>query len=208
MKKLESGQDQLQRICDTLRHDTLAPALAEARRIEAEAQQTAHRLVEEAQRKASERETVARERIKQEQEIFQQNLQQALKQAVALLRQEVEHSLLRKGVAGALRQPMSRPDLMAHLVEAMVEAIRKEGIDADLSVEVGKAISKEDLVKALGESVLEEIHKGRIVTASFPTGIAVKIEGEDVTLDMSESALKEWLARFLRKDFRDVLFGS
>jgi V/A-type H+-transporting ATPase subunit E len=207
MKKLESGQDQLQRICDLLRHDTLEPALAEARRIENEAQQNAKRLIEDAHRKASEREAAAHEQIKKEREIFDQNLRQALKQAADMLKQEILHSLFNSSLAALLQRPLSEPHLMAKLVDAIVEAIQKEGIDSSLELEVGKQIPAQQLVQALQPAVKEELQKGRILTASFPSGIAIKISDKDVTLDMSESAIRDWLGRFLRKDFRDMLFG-
>ncbi len=207
MKKLESGQDQLQRICDLLRHDTLEPALAEARRIESEAQHAAQKLMDEANRKASEREAAARRQIQREQEVFQQNVTQSLKQAVALLRQEIEHSLFKSGLMAALKGPTSDAALMAKLVDAMVEALRRDGVDASLTLEVGKALPPQELVKALSPEVRRILESGKVQTASFPSGIAVTIAGEDVTLDMSDGAIREWLGRFLRKDFRDMLFG-
>lgn len=207
MKKLESGQDQLQRICDLLRHDTLEPALAEARRIETEAQHAAQKLLDEANRKASEREAAARRQIQREQEVFQQNVNQALKQAVALLRQEIEQSLFKSSLMAALQGPTSDPTLMAKLVDAMVEALRREGVDVDLNVEVGKTLPPQELINALAPEVRRIVESGKIQTASFPAGVAVTLAGEDVTLDMSEGAIREWLGRFLRKDFRDMLFG-
>lgn len=207
MKKLESGQDQLQRICDLLRHDTLEPALAEARRIESEAQHAAHKLMEEAHKKASERETASRQQIQREQEVFQQNLKQALKQAIDLLRQEIEHSLFRSALKSSLKAPLSNPDVMGQLIQVVIESIRKEGIHAPLLVEVGKVLSPQQIVQALGPAVSKELENGKIQIGSFPAGITVKIVDQDVTLDMSEAAVREWLGRFLRKDFRDMLFG-
>ena len=207
MKKLESGQDQLQRICDLLRHDTLEPALSEARRIEADAQHAAQKLLDEAHKKAAERESASRQQIQREQEVFNQNLKQALKQAVELLRQEIEQSLFRSSLKAVLQQPLTQPDLMAKLVEAVIAAIRKEGLDAPLDVEIGNSMSRDQLTKALGPAVLKELEKGHIQTASFPAGLAIKIRGDDITVDLSEGAIREWLARFLRKDFREMLLG-
>ena len=49
--------------------------------------------------------------------------------------------------------------------------------------------------------------KGQTVTVgSFVGGAQIKIEGKRMTIDITDKALSELLASYVRKDFRKILF--
>ena len=206
MKKQDSGQDQLQRICDLLRRDTLEPALAEARRIESEAQQHAQRVLEEAHRRASERESQLREHLKQEQEHFQQNVKGAMRQAIELLRQEVEEKLFKPTLDELLSAPSRSSQWVAQMLTAMVKAVEREGIQTRFEAVLGQDVDQSE-VEALLKAPLKGILSEAMTVGHFQGGIQLRLTDAHLTLDISDVALKELFGRFLRKDFRDLLFG-
>jgi hypothetical protein len=38
-------------------------------------------------------------------------------------------------------------------------------------------------------------------------GIAVKLVKENITIDITDQALEEWVSKYVRQDFRKILFG-
>ena len=206
MKKQDSGQDQLQRICDLLRRDTLEPALSEARRIESEAEQHAQKILEEAHKKASEREAHMRDHLKQEQERFEHNIQNALQQALNLLRQEIEEGLFNPSLAAILTDASQDSKWVAHLLNAMVQAVVREGTQTSFEAVLGAEVNAEDVKAHLAAPARELLQKG-ISVGHFSGGVQLRLVDRNLTLDVSDEALRELFGRFLRKDFRSLLFG-
>lgn len=207
MKRSESGQDQLQRICDVLRRDTLEPALVEARRIEEEARSFARKLTDETIYKCQEQERASRQQIEQHKKVFDDNIKQALSQALGLLRQEIEEQLFSKALTQLLASRMQDAEQMARVLDVLVEAIKQDGLDADIEVALGRAIDKQQLLQALTPAIKDCLQDARFATGLFAGGLAVHVQDEHLVIDVSDDALRELLARFLRKDFRQMLFA-
>jgi len=207
MKRSEFGQDQLQRICDVLRRDTLEPALVEARRIEEEARSFARKLTDETLSKCQEQERASRQMIEQQKKIFEDNIKQSLAQALGLLRQEIEEQLFSKALSQLLASKMQDADQMALVLDALIAAIKKDGLDADIEVTLGQALDKQQLVQALAPAIREYLKDAKFAAGLFSGGLSVHLRDEHLVIDVSDEALRELLARFLRKDFRQMLFA-
>lgn len=207
MKTLETGQDKIQKICDKIRRETLEPAQIEAQNVIADAKNQSEEIIKEAERHAEQILKQARQQIEQERHVFHSSLQQAAKQAVEALRQEVEHELFNAELEHILAQQFSNPDLIAQLINGIVKALEKEGISADLSVVIPQTVSAQDVAALLLGSVQQRLIERPLELGNFAGGAQVKIQGKGMKIDLSDQALKELLANYTRKDFREYLFS-
>jgi len=207
MKSLERGQDKIQKICDRLRHDTLEPAQQEAQQMIEAAQAKSDEIIAEAERQAKQLIKQAKGQIEQERNVFHASLQQAAKQTVEGLRQEIEHRLFNEEVQQILEKQLSEPKMVADLVNGIVKALEKDGLNTDLTVVIPKAVSAEEVNALLLENVRKRLKGKSLEVGRFAGGAQVKLHGRQMTLDLTDQAIKELLANYMRKDFRQLIFS-
>lgn len=207
MKSLEKGNDKLQSICQKLRQDTLEPAENEARKIIEEAQRKAEEIKNEAHKSAEQIIKQAKVHMEQEKNVFHSALDQGAKQALEALRQEIEHKLFHEELQGALDKQMSAPQVVADLINAIVKAIDKEGIQTDIAAIIPRLVSPDDVCDLLIENVKKRLKNHPLEIGHFSGGAEVKLLGKKITLEITSSALKELLANYVRKDFRRFIFS-
>lgn len=207
MRSFDKGQDKIQKICDQLRRETLQPAAEEAQRILEEAKKKAEEIKEEAERHAELMIKQARGQIEQERNVFHSSLKQAAKQTVEGLRQEIEHRLFNDELQNLLEKQLTDPKVIADLVNGIVKAIEKEGLGVDLTAVIPHLVSVEDVNGLLLESVRRRLKEKPLELGSFAGGIQVKLLGKKMTIDLSDQAIKELLANYMRKDFRNLIFS-
>lgn len=207
MRSLEKGQDKLQKICDKLRHETLEPAEQQAQRILEEARQKAEEIKAEAGLHAEQLLKQARGQIEQERNVFYASLQQAAKQAVEGLRQEIEHKLFNEELNNLLEKQLADPKIIAELINGIVKAIEKEGLTTELTVMIPRLISVHDVNALLLENVRKRLKGKPLEIGNFAGGAQVKLLGKKMTVDLSDQAIKELLAQYMRKDFRNLIFS-
>ncbi|MCH9610901.1 MAG: V-type proton ATPase subunit E [Chlamydiales bacterium] len=208
MNHLDSGKDKIRKICDLLKNETIEPAKIEAKEIVAKAEQRSRELLHEAEQKAKRLVDDAQKQIQKEREVFDENLKQAAKLGLEALRQDIEGKLFGNQLQAFVEKQSEDPKLQAKLFEALVEALQKEGTSADFSGYVGKGVSKESLMAELGKQVLESLKNKELLVGEFVGGIQLKLHDRRMILDLSSDALKELLGRYIRKDFRALLFSE
>lgn len=208
MKTLEKGQDKIQKISDQLRKEILEPAQQEAHRIIEEAKKKAVHIHQEAEKNAESLIQSARKANEQERSIFKSSLEQASKQAVGALRQVIEHHLFNEQLDLALKQVTVNPKVIADLITAIVKSIEKEGVSADLSAAIPKSVSAKEVNAYLVDGVLQRLKNESVVLEDFLGGAKVKYLDKNLTIDISETAIKDLLAQYVRKDFRKLIFGN
>jgi V/A-type H+-transporting ATPase subunit E len=207
MRSLERGQDKIQKICDKLRHETLEPAEKEAQQIVEEAGKKAEAIQAEAQRHAEQLIKQARGQIEQERNVFHSALKQAAKQTVEGLRQEIEHKLFNEELQHILEKQMADPKIIAELINGLVKALEKEGLTTDLSAVIPRLISADDINALLLENIRKRLKGKPLEVGSFAGGAQVKLLGRKMTIDLTDQAIKELLANYMRKDFRKLIFS-
>lgn len=207
MKSLEKGQDKIQKICDMLRHETIEPAKLKAQEIIDTAKKSAETIIADAEKHAELLVKQARGQIEQERNVFHSSLQQAAKQALESLRQDVEQKFFNEELQTVLEKDLSNPKLIAELINGMVKALEKEGITTDISAVIPKYVSPDDVSQLLLESVLKRLKNKSLEIGSFAGGAQVKMIGKKITLDLTDHALKELLANYVRKDYRQMIFS-
>lgn len=207
MRSLEKGQDRIQIICNKLRHETLEPAEKEAQQIVEEAKKRAEKIKAEAERQAEQMLKQARGQIEQERNVFHSALQQAAKQTVESLRQEVEHKFFNEELHNLLEKQMADPKVIAELINGMVKALEKEGLSTDLSAVIPRLIATDDINALLIDNVRKRLKGRPLEIGNFAGGAQVKLLGKKMTIDLSDQAIKELLANYMRKDFRKLIFS-
>lgn len=207
MRSLEKGQDKIQKICDQLRLETLQPAEEEAQRILEEAKKKAEEIQSEAERHAEQILKQARGQIEQERNVFHSSLQQAAKQTVEGLRQEIEHKFFSEELQSLLEKQLTDPKIVAELINGIVKAIEKEGLTVDLSAVIPSLVSANDVNALLLDGVRKRLKGKPLEIGGFVGGIQVKLHGKKMTVDLTDHAIKELLANYIRKDFRKLIFS-
>ena len=208
MKTLENSQDKIEKICETLRKETLEPAQQEAARIIDEAKKQAEKIIHEAWQEHKKILADAKTQMEQERNVFQSSLMQASKQSVESLRQEIERQLFNKHLDLLLEKELKDPKIIASLISAIVKAIEKEGLDADLQAVVSREIDPRTINELIAKDALNKLKGQSVALGSIKGGAQVKIVDRNMTVDISENALKELIASFVRKDFRKLIFNE
>ena len=207
MRSLEKGQDKIQKICDQLRLETLEPAEQEAQRIIEEGKRRAEEIQADAERQAEQMIKQTRGQIEQERNVFHSSLQQAAKQTVEGLRQEIELHLFNEELHNLLETQMGDPKVVAELINSIVSAVEKEGLTTDLTAVIPRSISDEDVRSLLTENIRKRLKGKSLEVGNFAGGAQVKLIGKKMTIDLTDQAIKELLAHYMRKDFRKLVFA-
>jgi V/A-type H+-transporting ATPase subunit E len=207
MKGTETGKDKVKKICDILRRETLEPAENKAEEIIRSAQEQAKQIGEAAHTEKERLIEEARQDIERQKNVFQSSLSQACKQAMAALKQGIEEKLFNQELGRLITKQSQDPKVLAQLVTAVIKGIEKEGIDALLSVYVPASVPARSVNLLLAHEILERLKEKSVLVGPLTGGIEVKLHNENITVDISDTALKELVANYIRKDFREMIFG-
>jgi len=208
MKGIETGKDKVKKICEILRRETLDPAINEAEQIIHSAKEQAAELIEAGRKEAEKLIGNARLEIERQKNVFDSSLGQACKQAIETLKQSIEEKLLNQELASLLTKHTQDSKVLANLISAVMKGIEKEGIDAALSVYVPASVPARSVNLLLGNEILEKLKEKSVLVGPLTGGIQLKMHKENITLDISDAALKELVSRYIRKDFREMIFCS
>lgn len=206
MDQLETGKDKIRKICDLLKSETLDPAKLEAQTIIAKAEEKSRAIIQEAEKNAKNILDKAHKEMESERKVFDENLKSASLLALEALRQDIENKLFDGQLATWVEKQSVDPKLQSELFKALVTALEKEGTSSDFSAYIGKGVSKEAFLAAVGQQVVDRLKKKELLVGEFVGGIQLKLHDKQMTLDISNEALKELLGRYIRKDFRRLLF--
>jgi V/A-type H+/Na+-transporting ATPase subunit E len=207
MKTLDPGKEKIKKICDILRDETLEPAQKEAQQIIEKAQQEADRLNAQAHREAEKLRSDAKAAIEKDLEAFHASLQQAARQGLETLRQNIEHKVFNEHLPSLIEKEMDDCRPIADLINVIVKALEKEGLAADLTVLVPQNIPAQQINGLLLKEVLKSLTHQSVTIGNFNAGVQLKVNNKKLTIDISSEALKELLGtNIFRKDFRKLIF--
>jgi V/A-type H+-transporting ATPase subunit E len=206
MKTLEKGHEKIQKICKKLKEETLDPAKQEAQELIKKAQAEAEQIIAEAEKKAAGYLEAAKKKVEKERSVFHSSLEQASKQSVEALRQEIEKKLFNEQLSDFIKEGTAKADVVANLIDAIVSALKKDGLASDLSAVVPESVKASDVAEKLGETTFKSLQKDKISLGHFAGGAQIRLHGKNITVDITDSALAELLASYVRKDFRSLLF--
>jgi len=207
MKSVDTGKDKVKKICEVLKKETLEPAKKEADKIIAQARSEAEKIVQAAKRDGQRAQEEAKKKIEEERNVFQASINLACKKSLDTLRQEIEKKLFNNELSAFVGREMSDPKILAELISVIVKGIEKEGIDADLKAVISPAISTDAVNLELAKGVVDRLQTKSVEVGEISGGVQVKIVDKNLTIDMTDEALKALLASFVREDFRSVIFA-
>lgn len=208
MKGIDTGKDKVKKICDVLKKETLEPAKKEAEEILKKAEAEARRIVEQARLEEEKIRSESKKEIEKDRNVFQSSLHQACKQALETLKQDIEDKLFPAELSALLQQPMEQPHVIAELISAVTKALEKDGIDANLDIMIPNSVSVASINRLLTQNILQKLKANSVRVGSIQGGIAVKVEQNHITVDVTDEALKELISGYIRKDFRETFFRS
>lgn len=208
MKGTESGKDKVKKICDILRRETLEPAKHEAEEMIHIARDEANEIIAQARVEVEKLKEDARLEIERQKNVFQSSLRQACKQALESLKQNIEEKLFNQELGSLITKHTQDPKIIAQLIIAVVHAIEKEGVETSLSVYVPAAVPARSVNTLLAHEILDKLKEKSVLVGPLAGGIEVKLHNKNITMDISDAALKELVANYIRKDFREMIFGA
>jgi|ERR1700722_2058728 len=206
MESLDTGKDKIKKICEILKNETLQPAKEEAQKILEVAEQEARNIIRDAEVKAEEIVQSANIKITKSRELFESSIRQAYQQGIESLRQDIEKKLFNSELSAWIGKQIVDADLAAKLINALVAAIEKEGMSANFSALIPPQIPAEKVNALLLKNILEKLREKSVVVGEFIGGVQLKLHDANLTLDLSDEALKELIGHYIRKDFREILF--
>lgn len=207
MKTLELGSQRIQKICDVIKEESLEPARKEAEAIIKEAKQRAHAIVAEAETQKQRLQAEARTQIEQERKVFYSSLEQASKQGVEFLRQSIS-KIFNDELHRYLGEGASDPKLVARIIDAVIAAIEKEGMAANLSAVIPKTVSTKEINTLIGERLVSRLQEKSVVLGGFAGGAQIKVHDKQLTVDITDAALWDLLSSYVNKDFRKFFFRA
>lgn len=207
MKGLEAGKDKIQKICDALRKETLEPAQQEAREIIENAHLQASDIIEAAKNLAKATKEGIEQEIEGMKQVFHSSLQMACRQGIERLKQEIEEKLFHQELVDLVVREMGDPKTISHILTAFLQMIEERGIEDDLTVQIPKSISPRSISSLLVEKGLQHLKEHEISVGDFSGGVQIQFKGRKITVDISDQAVRELIALYIRRDFRDLVFG-
>lgn len=205
---MKSGQEQIQKICEVLRKETLEPAELEAQSLIESAKKKAELIINKAEEEALAIIKKAKEEIHKEQKVFQASLSQSATQTLETLRHEIENNLFDPELEKQIHLEMAKPETIAELIKAVINAIEKEGLAADLEVIIPKLIPAKEVSSFLSDSLFTRLKNKEFTLGDFSGGAKVRIGHKNMTIEVTDSVIKNLVAAYVKSDFRNYIFKS
>ena len=206
MKDLKTGHETIQRISDLLLQETLIPAKKEAELLIQEASDRAKRMVHEAEETCRKNFQEYQQKIALEENVFRASLLQSVNQSVEALKQKVEQKLFKPMLGTLIDQELQKPEVIADLIAAIVQAIQKEGLSTDIAALIPVHAKVDEINALLTQNVLQNLRRASVMIGSATSGVEVKLLDKKITIDMTGKAMQEIVTNFIRKDLRDFIF--
>ncbi|MBS0625563.1 MAG: V-type ATP synthase subunit E [Verrucomicrobia bacterium] len=207
MKGLETGKDKIQKICDVLKEETLKPARQEAREIVENAHLQASEVVVAAKKEAAERIAAAEKEIEEKRKVFQSSLHLACRQGIELLKQRIEKELFDKELADLVAKEMADPKIISQLLMGFIKSMEEKGIEEDFAAVIPKSVSPKTINAMLSEHILQRLKGHSVSIGDFDGGVQIRLTGRQITIDISDKVVRELIAQYIRRDFRELVFN-
>lgn len=208
MKGLETGKDKIQKICDSLRKETLEPAKQEAREIVENAHLQAAEIVAQGKQKATSMIQAAEKEMDEKKKVFHASLNLAARQSVEQLKQTIEKELFDQELTSLIVQEMADPKVISQILNSFIRSMEEKGIEEELVAVIPPSISPRSINALLTAKVLERLKKGSIKVGELAGGVEIQLKGRQITIDLSDTVVRELIAQYIRRDLRDLIFHA
>jgi V/A-type H+/Na+-transporting ATPase subunit E len=203
---LTPGKDKIQKICDSIRKETLEPVRQEAREIIEHAHLQAADIVKQAKLDAEHSRKKALQEIEEKQKTFQSSLQLSCRQGIESLKQKIERELFNPELADLIARETKHPTVIVQIVESFMRSLEEKGIEEDFEVMIPKEVSPRQINALLAQKILDRLKNQSVEMGDFHGGVQIRMKDRQITIDISDTAIRELLAAYIRRDFRDLIF--
>lgn len=201
-----NSEEKIRDISQYLRKNILDVAEDEKKKIIDEAETEKKRIIEDAEKKASEILKSAHEQAEQEKRNSESTIKIAAKQAVGILKQNLEKEVLKKVIDKPVKEMNGNNDIIKELLKEVLNIyLTKETAGASelvLSDKIKRDLS--DFIKS--EIIAMSNNKMTLSEETIPEGFAVTIKENGLMFDFSSSALIELISNYVRPEVRNYLF--
>lgn len=198
-------QSKIQKICEEIRKNTIEPALKEAAEIEMHAKKNAEQILVEANEKKQHMLEMAQKEIEEKQKIFENALQLAKQRVMENIKQTIEEALFSKQFMQILQQHTSKKEVVAQIISALLHIVETQELQ-HFTVFVPEQSDVQQLAAQVGRGFMDQLQKKIIPLEGLTGGAKLKIEDKSLVIDLSDEAIEQLLAKFVRKEFRKILF--
>lgn len=192
----------IQTICEQIKNEALEPAKIEAHRIIEKAKEEAERIRVQTIAEIEAEKTRSLQLIEKEKALLNASIEQAIKHGIDKLKFEIVgvfNDLFRNDI----ETETSKPETIARLIEAICESVKKEGIFSQVGLTVGKWVDPARLAQELKLKLIE----APLSIGAFNGGVQIKLQDKHLTIDVSDRAVKELFASYLKRaDLRALVF--
>ncbi|PCI78267.1 hypothetical protein COB21_01160 [Candidatus Aerophobetes bacterium] len=199
--------DKVEKICETLTKETLEPAKKKAREIIKNAEREAEELLENARRQSEGAFEEAKKKMIQERRAQETSLKLAVRKSIDKLKYSIEEEIFSKAIDSSVNAALQGPGLVVKIIESMVRAVDKEGIDGDLQLILSQSGLQSDLAKHIQTTIWDRLQKSGVVLGQIKGGAQLKIIEKNLTLDMSQEAIVGLLSSFVRDEVRSLILN-
>lgn len=206
MKEIETGNDKIKKICDAIKTQTIEPAKQRAEEIIENAKSEAREIKRNAEKARQEILLQADKELQQKQHLALSSIKSAAKQVIDQLKQELENDFFAKNLNELISKSMSDPGIISKLITVIIESIEKEGLDIDLSAIIPQKVGANKINLLLAKDILDKLKEKKVIEGDFSGGVKVKLHDKQITIDISDEALTDLVSRYIRKDFREMIF--
>jgi len=207
MKGLETGKDKIQKICDSLRKETLEPAKQEAREIVENSHMQASEIVAEAKAKAIAMTEEAEKEMEEKKRVFHASLNLACRQGIEQLKQKIEKDLFNQELTALIVKETTEPKVIANLLNSFMKSMEEKGIEEDFVALIPKGVSPRSINELLAVRVLERLQNKTVVASDIGGGLQIQLKGRQITIDISDAVVRELISQYIRRDLRDLVFN-
>jgi V/A-type H+-transporting ATPase subunit E len=206
MKSLETGKDKIQKICDAIRKETLDPVKQEIGEIIENAHMQAADIIRDAEKKAAQMKASVDAEIAEKTKLFRASFQLSCRQGIEALKQKIEEELFNKELASLIAKETSDPKIIVALIESFMRSLESHGIEEDFEAVIPKEISPRSINALLAENILTRLKKHSVELGDFHGGVKLQMKDRQITIDISDEVVRELVAAYIRRDFRDLIF--
>ena len=198
---------QVTEICEIIRKEAIDAAKQEAAKIIENANGEADKIISQARNEAGEINEKLKKTLAMDKSVFESSLRLAAKQSISKLKQSIEEMFCNELEQLLLDGGMKDANVIAKLINAIVDGIEKEGLEVDLKVLIPKTVDLKNVSCMLTESVVKRIGKDNIILDGFSGGVVVKMVGKKISIEITDQTIKELLSANLNAELRSLVFA-
>jgi V/A-type H+/Na+-transporting ATPase subunit E len=204
---LETSNDKIKQICDEISVKTIRPAKVEAQKILDEAQKDSQAIIKAAQKEKEALIESAQNEIMQKRNVAEASLNMAIKQGIAKLKEEITTKLFSHAMQRLLQVELDKESSISKVIDAVVKAIEKEGLDADLQLALAQGVNKDQVMALLAGTVADRLKSENVSIGTFKAGAQITIKEKNLVLEVTDDTLKEILSTYCIDELKEKIFS-